>query len=718
MEQRLEFERNLRRREEQRKASGNSRKFKGEGASRDREGSVESNETMERERVEETDRWEEGKPVCGKTGDDEDQVRVGESTPTLSPETSESRDEEGKDEILGYNDTDMKQACVEAEMKRINEPFAAKEVGSDESHADDHEESSETDSVKEEKEPRRINWEMEQAKSSGGELEQLGQLDEEVQRHLSSWQEVQSPERNISGGMKACGNLESDRNGIEIVEGKGDGPEEDVSEQRQQESSSESEVEGSESGPRLSGKELETYGEEIENDGREERIESSSGALREKKKKAKKDKKVGKKSKRAKKEKKKKAKKDKKRTKKCNESEPQESALSSEDETKKKRKKKQKAKKKEAMSTSEADSGVEEKMKKLKKSKKAKRKMEDTDGSSSGPDSDAKDSKNQGKGSKTVKKLKKEKKLKKREKKENTSSGSERDTRLPNSKGYKQKCKKRSNSTDATGPLDLRKLRTMMKEKLISEKELRKLMKATVRSEKEKKVTFKISEFSRNDGKDLMKVLFSKRTPNEKNSTHKRQEKRGKSRSSSESSESEIRELASKKRRGHTYEEDTVEPSREPKKVLKRNEEKNRYKSYRETENVGKVKRNTAKTCANLSEVAISHERKNGVEDKFGKEKKPRSESRDKRRHSAERSEKKHHEEERESKRGERSCKRKKDGMLEVKVVNKKPVFDEGVVDDEKIGRKLMKRLLEKEGKRDMSQRLGPIPSRASKRAW
>ena len=59
---------------------------------------------------------------------------------------------------------------------------------------------------------------MEQAKSSGGELEQLGQLDEEVQRHLSSWQEVQSPERNISGGMKACGNLESDRNGIETVE--------------------------------------------------------------------------------------------------------------------------------------------------------------------------------------------------------------------------------------------------------------------------------------------------------------------------------------------------------------------------------------------------------------------------------------------------------------------------------------------------------------------
>ena len=97
MEQRLEFERNLRRREEQRKASGNSRKFKGEGDSRDREGSVESNETMERERVEETDRWEEGKPVCGKTGDDEDQVRVGESTPTLSPETSESRDEEGKE---------------------------------------------------------------------------------------------------------------------------------------------------------------------------------------------------------------------------------------------------------------------------------------------------------------------------------------------------------------------------------------------------------------------------------------------------------------------------------------------------------------------------------------------------------------------------------------------------------------------------------------------
>merc|ERR1712013_902905 len=449
------------------------------------------------------------------------------------------------------------------------------------------------------------------------------------------------------------------------------------------------------------------------------------GAVREKKKKAKKDKKVGKKSKKAK-----------KKTKKCEETEPQESADSSEDEKKKKRRNKQKAEKKEAMSIPEADSGVEEKMKKLKKSKKVKRKMEDIDSSSSGPDSDAKDSKNQGKGSKTVKKMKKEKKLRKREKKEYTSSGSERESRLAKSKECKQKCNTRSNSTDATGPLELSKLRTMMKEKLISEKELRKLMKATVRSEKEKKVTFKISEFSRNDGKDLMKVLFSKRTPNEKNSTHKRQEKRGKSRSSSESSsESEIRELASKKRRGHTYEKDTVEPSREPKKVLKRNEEKNRYKSYRETENVGKVKRNTATTCANLSEVAISHERKNGVEDKFGKEKKPRSENRDnlilyredevkekrskpfgKRRHSAERSEKKHHEEERESKRGERSCKRKKDGMLEVKVVNKKPVFDEGVVDDEKIGRKLMKRLLEKEGKSDMSQRLGPMPSMTSKR--
>ena len=284
------------------------------------------------------------------------------------------------------------------------------------------------------------------------------------------------------------------------------------------------------------------------------------------------------------------------------------------------------------------------------------------------------------------------------------------------------------------------KLRTMMKEKLISEKELRKLMKATVRSEKEKKVTFKISEFSRNNGKDLMKVLFSKRTPNEKNSTNKRQGKRDNSRSSSESScESEIKEKESKKRRGHIKEEDMVEPSREPKKALRKNEEKNRYKSFRETKREEKVKRNTAKTSANLSEVAISHEGKNGVDDKFGKEKKPRSESRDnlilyreddvkekrsntlgKRRHSAERrSEKKHYEEEEwESKKGERSCNSKKDGMLEVKVVNKKPVFDEGVVDDEKIGRKLMKKLLEKEGKRDMSQRLGPMPSGAIKRAW
>merc|ERR1711953_1387857 len=119
---------------------------------------------------------------------------------------------------------------------------------------------------------------MEQARSSGGELGQLGQLDEEVQRHLSSWQEAQSLERNISGGMKACENPGSDQNGIENVEEKGDGPEEDVSGQRQQESSSESEVEGSSSGLRLSGKELETNGEKIESDGREERIESNSSA--------------------------------------------------------------------------------------------------------------------------------------------------------------------------------------------------------------------------------------------------------------------------------------------------------------------------------------------------------------------------------------------------------------------------------------------------------
>ena len=72
-----------------------------------------------------------------------------------------------------------------------------------------------------------------------------------------------------------------------------------------------------------------------------------------------------------------------------------------------------------------------------------------------------------------------------------------------------------------------------------------------------------------------------------------------------------------------------VEPSREPNKALRKNEEKNRCKSFRETKREEKVKRNTAKTSANLSEVAISHVGKNGVEDKFGKEKKPRSESRD-----------------------------------------------------------------------------------------
>ena len=66
-------------------------------------------------------------------------------------------------------------------------------------------------------------------------------------------------------------------------------------------------------------------------------------------------------------------------------------------------------------------------------------------------------------------------------------------------------------------------------------------------------------------------------------------------------------------------------------------------------------------------------------------------------------------------------CKRKEDGMLEVKVENKKPVgrlLEERLVNDERLGKKVMKNLLEGEERQDMMERLGPMPSRASKRGW
>merc|ERR1712112_416083 len=73
-------------------------------------------------------------------------------------------------------------------------------------------------------------------------------------------------------------------------------------------------------------------------------------------------------------------------------------------------------------------------------------------------------------------------------------------------------------------------------------------------------------------------------------------------------------------------------------------------------------------------------------------------------------------------KREERVCKRKEDGMLEVKVENKKPVgmlLEERLVDDERLGKKMVKSLLfGRDEKQDMKERLGPMPRRTSKRKW
>ena len=73
------------------------------------------------------------------------------------------------------------------------------------------------------------------------------------------------------------------------------------------------------------------------------------------------------------------------------------------------------------------------------------------------------------------------------------------------------------------------------------------------------------------------------------------------------------------------------------------------------------------------------------------------------------------------AKREERVCKRKEDGMLEVKVENKKPVgrlLEECLVKDERLGKKLVDRLLMREERQDMKERLGPMTSRVSKRSW
>ena len=45
-------------------------------------------------------------------------------------------------------------------------------------------------------------------------------------------------------------------------------------------------------------------------------------------------------------------------------------------------------------------------------------------------------------------------------------------------------------------------------------------------------------------------------------------------------------------------------------------------------------------------------------------------------------------------------------------------LLEERLVNDERLGKKVMKNLLEREERQDMMERLGPMPSRASKRGW
>merc|ERR1712181_202502 len=156
---------------------------------------------------------------------------------------------------------------------------------------------------------------------------------------------------------------------------------------------------------------------------------------------------------------------------------------------------------------------------------------------------EAKKDKKAEKKAKKEKKAKQEKRAKKkrRKSKESSSSESDLDEGIELS-GSKKKVKKSGKAPNVTIPLDLSQLRTMMSENLITDKEFRKLMKATVKSEKEKKVTFKISEFSRNSGQELMKVLFSKKSSGER----KRAKKENVRETSSSSPEPESKE--SKKR--------------------------------------------------------------------------------------------------------------------------------------------------------------------------
>ena len=352
------------------------------------------------------------------------------------------------------------------------------------------------------------------------------------------------------------------------------------------------------------------------------------------------------------------------------------------------------------------------------------------------------------------KKSKKDKKVKKKKRKcKYSTSSSESDLEggiefLESKK--KKKAKKSVKAPNVTIPLDLSQLRTMMRENLITGKELRRLMKATVKSEKEKKVTFKISEFSRNCSQDLMKVLFSKQSSGEKKSS-----KREASSSSSPESESKKSKKRETDKKAATNDEKLLsdlsgEENIRSKTDVKKNKKRSREESKhsRDNERLNKVGKRSGSevSLARKSpeiQVEVDAERKEDEErqhetklstrgsrgDKGGKdeisENRGKKGKKRKRRYSGEREilEPEVEKQKMAKKRGERVCKRKEDGMLEVKVENTKPVsrlLEERLVNDERLGKKLMTRLLGgKEEKQDMKERLGPImPSRANKRSW
>ena len=369
----------------------------------------------------------------------------------------------------------------------------------------------------------------------------------------------------------------------------------------------------------------------------------------------------------------------------------------------KKRKKMKKQKKKDRITEAEC----EKKMKRAKKDKKAEKKA---------------------KKEKKSKKKKTKKEKRKSKDSDSTSSEPDLDGGIELLEPKKKKGKKAGKAPkDVTVPIDLSQLRTMMRENLITDKELRRLMKATVKSEKEKKVTFKISEFSRNSGQELMKALFSKKSLSDK--------KKAKREASGSSPES-----GTKKHKADTKDEELLSDlsgeenkcsktkvkkdkrgRKEHKRVIREERKVSLERSRERAAEVGagikedeerqhKIKLDT-KESRKGGEGIISEKKENK------RKKRKRSNSEERWRCEAELEK----EEGQRTEREERVCKRKEDGMLEVKVANKKPVgrlLEERLVNDERLGKKVMINLLEREERQDMMERLGPMPSRASKRSW